>query len=80
MWWYHNGNAHWGWMVFGMMWMVIFWAAIIWFFVWALRKTGNGSDAPRTPGASALDIARARYARGEITREQFEEIKRTLSA
>jgi uncharacterized membrane protein len=33
--------------------------------------------APR-PGASAIEILNQRYARGEITREEFETMKRAL--
>jgi putative membrane protein len=44
----------------------------------------RGSRARRLPGEptiverSPLDIARERYARGEITREEFEQIRRDL--
>jgi uncharacterized membrane protein len=30
------------------------------------------------PSESTLEVLKRRYARGEITREQFEELKRTL--
>ncbi len=36
----------------------------------------NSWCAPQ--GESLLDILKRRYAQGEITREQFEELKRTL--
>lgn len=75
---------YWGyggwWMVIGMILMVIFWGGFIWLVVWGIRKAthhnytaGNGMGG-RTP----LDIAKERYAKGEITREQFEEIKKNL--
>ncbi len=43
----------------------------------------SGHDAHATPtgaeqGESLLDILKRRYALGEITREQFEEMKHTL--
>jgi putative membrane protein len=63
------------WMVFGGLWMLIFWGAIIWLIVWGISKlTGAGGreDEP-------LEIARRRYARGEITREDFEAIRATLT-
>jgi putative membrane protein len=49
--------------------MVLFWGAVIVFGVWAVRSF---TDRGRSP----LEIARERYARGEITKEQFEEIQR----
>jgi putative membrane protein len=35
-------------------------------------------DGDRRLGETPLDIAKRRYAQGEITKEQYEEIKRTL--
>lgn len=77
MWWMHDGTLGWGWGVAGMAWMVVFWGAIIALVVWGVRRLSE----PRYPGehrATPLDIARERYARGEITREEFEQIKQDL--
>jgi putative membrane protein len=84
MWLMHDGYEWgWGWMVFGMVWMVIFWGGIIALAVWAVsRLTGDrekGGDQRRLEGPSPLDIAKGRYARGEITREQFEQLRHDLS-
>ncbi len=40
----------------------------------------SGDGMPMTPGQreSPVEILKRRYALGEITREQFEELKRTL--
>ncbi|MGH7268279.1 MAG: SHOCT domain-containing protein [Candidatus Rokuibacteriota bacterium] len=46
-------------------------AALIWWL--ATRRPGAGRDA-------ALAILRERYARGEITREEFESRRRDLAA
>ena len=34
----------------------------------------------RAPKTESVEILRARFARGEITKEQFEEMRRTLTA
>jgi putative membrane protein len=50
--------------------------ALIAFFGIKFLKTGNFGAGPKE---SPLDIAKSRYARGEITREQFEALKKDLS-
>ena len=66
--------------------MFLFWVLIIggfvWLIVWLAR--GGAQSASRaltnTPTANQtpLDTIKARYAKGEITKEQFEEMKRDL--
>lgn len=74
MWWDGFG---WGWgMWLGMIFMVIFWVAVIVLIVWAIRHFSMRSG---TSGPSALDIARERYAKSEISQEEFEKIKKSLS-
>jgi putative membrane protein len=77
MWWLVHEGMGW-WMAFGVVWMVLFWGAIIALIVWGIRTLAGRNGRPIWE-ESALEIARRRYARGEITREEFEEIKATLS-
>jgi putative membrane protein len=42
-----------------------------------IRNQGAGGSRP-TPGETPLDILKKRYARGEITKEQFDEMKKDL--
>jgi len=84
MWFMHDGyDWGWGWWVFGAAWMVIFWGGIVALVVWAVtRVTGDrekGKEQRTVEGRSPLDIAKERYARGEITREQFEQFRHDLS-
>jgi uncharacterized membrane protein len=45
------------------------------------RSLGRGQSlAAAGPGSSGREIAQARYARGEITREQYRELLGELSA
>lgn len=54
----------------------VFWALVILAFAALLKWLGAGAGGD----ASAIDILKARYAKGELTREQFEQLKRELGA
>jgi len=56
--------------------MVLFWGAVIGLIVWGVaRFTGQ-----RPGGADdALDLARRHYASGEISRDEFEQIRQDLT-
>ena len=71
-----------GWLfgIMGFLFMAAFLVGIILLIVYgtrALGRSGDSSGSGRDP--SALDIARNRYARGEISQEEFEQLKRDLS-
>ena len=73
MWWPWGADMVW-WMV---VWMVVFWGGLIALIVWGItRLTRRGDSAPKR---DPLDIAKDRYAKGEISREEFEQIKKDLS-
>ncbi len=80
------------WLLGGLM-MLLFWAVVIGLTAWAIwaftrRQTGHvdysnppqATARPAPQGDPALQIAKERYARGEITREQYDEICQTLGA
>jgi putative membrane protein len=49
---------------------------IVFLVVWVVQKAiGTG---PAGPNESALDLLKKRYAKGEITKEEFEEKKRDI--
>jgi putative membrane protein len=75
MWGWHEGMGWW--MTFGGILFVIFWGAVIALFVWGFRKTtdkGNSVESKKP-----LNIAKERYAKGEISKEEFDKIKQGLS-
>ena len=61
----------------GGLWMIFFWIIVIALLVWALTSLTSGKDSGKDR-EKALDIARERYAKGEITKEAFEQIKKDL--
>ncbi len=74
---------------FGMLLMVLFWVCIVGGAVWlvvTLARANQSYSASRPLVATGpmsqtpLDVLNARYAKGEITKEQFDEMKRDLGA
>jgi len=86
MWWGHGFS--WGWMVFGGLMMLLFWGGLIALIILAIRTlSGSGSRQPAiaadfsTPRSNtALEALKARYARGEITKAEYDDIRRDLTA
>ena len=69
------GYGFFGWLI-----MLLFWVAIIAGVVLLVRwLIDQGKPKGRPTEESALDILKKRYARGEIDREQFENMKRELT-
>jgi putative membrane protein len=58
--------------------MIIGWLVIIGLMAWGVTAFSqrSGSNPQRQ---DPLDIAKERYTRGEITKEQFEQIKKDLT-
>jgi putative membrane protein len=76
-----GGWDGWGWGPgFGWIFMLLFWGLIIFGLLalarWLFSSGGSGGGTGRSP----LDTLKERYARGEITREQYEQMRRDLEA
>jgi putative membrane protein len=82
-WGMHMGWNSWG---IGMMIMMfLFWAAlivaIIFFVRWLITSGHTGPAASSPPQTdSALDILKKRYARGEVSKQEFDDMRRDLQA
>lgn len=81
------GGAGFGMLGISVLIMVAFWVLIIGGAVWLVVTLVRGSRGQATPytqthppasGQTPFDILKTRYAKGEITKEQFEEMKRDL--
>ena len=75
MMWDGFGAMGWGWIGLGMVHMLLFWVLVILGIVVLARWLASGSPEDRQ---RPLDILKARYARGEITKEQFDDMKRDI--
>lgn len=73
----HWGDYGWGWgMGFGWLFMIAFWILVILGVVYLVKLFASGER--QIAEGSALDILKKRYAKGEISKEEFEEIKKSL--
>ena len=63
---------------FGFIFMILFWALIVYGVVLLVRHWSNSHKGHPGRGSSAQDILKERYAKGEITKEQFESIKKDI--
>ena len=68
--------------LFGFIGMLLFWAGLIILAIWLVgllfpsTKTKPESDNQRT--LSAQEILKMRYAQGELTAEQYQEMQQTI--
>lgn len=78
--WMMGGFGGFGFPLMGGIGMILFWVLIIGGVVWFVQSLarGTGSSASAPQGESLLEILKSRYAKGEITKEQFEQMKRDL--
>ena len=65
------------WMAFGGIWILLFWGGIIALIVWGIRKLAGTTNVSGKP--NPLDIVRERYARGDISGEEYKQIKKDVS-
>lgn len=77
--WCWSEGAGW-WMISGGIFMLLFWGTVVALVVWGINKLRErgGSSIGFTEKHIALDIAKERYAKGEISQEEFEQIKKNL--
>ncbi len=74
-----NNFGGFGWigMILGLLITIAVIVALVILIVWAVRRMGGtnaGSGSQNLMGPSAKDIAQARYAKGEISREEYQRI------
>ena len=64
-----------GWWIMMPIMMVLFWGGVIALVVWGVRQFTQNNGRDRSP----LDIAKERLAKGEISSDEFEEIRGDLA-
>jgi putative membrane protein len=76
--WQWGTGAGWWWGVAMMLFWVLLLGGGAWLLLTLLRRDQQSDTG--VGGNRALDILRERYARGEITREEYESMRRDLEA
>ncbi|MBE7555570.1 MAG: SHOCT domain-containing protein [Anaerolineales bacterium] len=72
----------WGMGIFGPVWMFVFWGGLIALAIWLIKVLFPSTDARRRDDhevqPSAQEILKRRYAQGELTTEQYQEMLQTI--
>ena len=71
-WTYFTGMGWWM-----ILWMVLFWSGLTALIVWGITKLSSRDSS--SPKHYPLEVAKERYARGEISKEEFEQLEKDLS-
>ncbi len=71
------GGFGWGW--FMPIFMILFWGLVIWGIVALVRGLSGSRGSDSSTADSALEVLKRRYARGDISKEEYEEKKRDLA-
>jgi len=74
----HSWAVAWPFLALWFAFKIVIWALVITALVYGVRwlRRSSGPASPTTP----LEIIQARYARGELTRQEFEAMRRDLQA
>ena len=74
------GGYGWIGMIISLVFGLLVLGGLVWLVVWAVRRSGTGSySSGTTAGTTSKEIAQQRYARGEITREQYQQLLEDLT-
>jgi putative membrane protein len=68
-----------GWMGLMPILWIAFLGLIVWAIVAAVRSLGESKGSNSSKADTALEVLKKRYARGEISKEEYEEKKRDLA-
>jgi putative membrane protein len=75
---WHMHDIGWGWWLLMSVGMVAFWGLVIWAIVALVRGGTSAPQRPKTDTDRPLDILQRRLARGEISPEEYEELRDAL--
>lgn len=65
-------------MGFGLIWLILIVAVVAYLLGWRPENLNLGQRQERTDEKTPLEIVKERYARGEITKEEYEHMRADL--
>jgi putative membrane protein len=75
---YYNGpmmnRNDWGWGIF----MMLFWLIVLVVIAYVVMRLIKNHESTTNTKIDPIDIAKERYAKGEISKEQYDELKKEL--
>jgi putative membrane protein len=66
------------WMIFIFLFVIAIIAGVIILIAWAVRRSSSMEQPQQKSISTAMETLKERYAKGEITKEEFENIKKDL--
>lgn len=63
----------------GWLFMLLFWGLVVALIAGLMIRIAGKRRDPASHGESAMDILKKRYAKGEITREEYESVKKDIT-
>jgi len=67
------------WMILVFLFVIAIIAGIIILIIWAVKRSGATHEPYQKSESIALEKLKERYAKGEITKEEYENIKKDIS-
>ena len=74
---FFGGGMGWIGMILGFIFFILIIIGVIFLIVWIVKRATHSGIEDKT-GSKALEVLKERYAKGEITKEQYESMKRDL--
>ena len=74
---FFGGGLGWIGMILGFVFFILVIIGVVFLIIWIVKITTRSGNDDKT-GSKALEVLKERYAKGEITKEQYENMKKDL--
>ena len=74
---FFGGTMGWISMILGFIFFILIIIGVVFLIVWIVKRATHSGIEDKT-GSKALEVLKERYAKGEITKEQYENMKKDL--